>query len=176
MATSIPTATNVRSHLSTRRRPLQFLIAAATVISSVALTAVPASAAQTCTGRTDSNLCLFIDRRTDGNFTVHVGIDVHMPLDRAQEYVDDAGVPFTVWMRGDDGSLNEFLFRVPITALAASAESGLSADFETVVRGSALDEDRNSTDEVRAQVTLIDTDTNTVDAVYTSNRIVGNWP
>jgi hypothetical protein len=170
------TVADVRRGGRTKRRLGQLVIAAMAVPAAVALTAVPASAAQTCTGRTDSNLCLSIDRRADGNYNVHVGIDVHMPLWQAQEYVDDPGVPFTVWIRGDDGSPAEYLFRVPITALVATSESGLSADFDTVVSGSALDEDRGGTDEVRAQVTLTDTDTNTTTGVYRSNQIVGNWP
>jgi len=175
-ATATATAADVRPRRSTKRRLLQLLAATVVVPGAVAVTALPASAAQTCTGRTDSNLCLSIDRRTDGNYKVHVGIDVHMPLYQAQEYVDDAGVPFGVWIRGDDGNLNEYLVWVPITNLAATSESGLSADFDTVVSGRALDEDRGGTDEVRARVTLTDTDTNTTTGVYDSNRIIGNWP
>jgi hypothetical protein len=167
---------DVRPRSRTKRRLLQLLTATVVVPGALAVTAVPASAAQTCTGRTDSNLCLAIDRRTDGNYNVHVGIDVHMPLDQAQEYVDDAGVPFSVWIRGDDGNLNEYLAWVPITDLVATSGWGLSADFDTVVSGRALDEDRGGVDEVRARVTLTDTDTNTVTGVFDSNRIVGNWP
>jgi hypothetical protein len=169
-------ATDVRPRSRTKRRLLQLLTGTVVVSGAIALTAVPASAAQTCTGRTDSNLCLSIDRRPDGNYAVHVGIDVHMPLEQAQEYVDDAGVPFGVWLRGDDGYLNEYLAWVPITDLVATAESGLSADFDTVVSGRSLDEDHGGTDEVRARVTLVDTDTNTVTGVFDSNRLVGNWP
>ncbi len=95
---------------------------------------------------------------------------------QAQEYVDDAGVPFSVWLRGDDGYANEYLVWVPLTNLVATSESGLSADFDTVVPGYALDEDRGGVDEVRARVTLKDTDTNTVTGAYDSNRIVGSWP
>jgi hypothetical protein len=170
------TAADVRPRGRAKRRLAQLAIAAITVPGALALTAGPASAAQTCTGRADSNLCLSIDRRADGNYNVHVGIDVHMPLYQAQEYVDDVGVPFSVWLRGDDGKPAEYLFRVPITALVATSESGLSADFNTVVSGAALDEDRGGVDEVRARVTLIDTDTNTTTGIYDSNRIVGSWP
>jgi hypothetical protein len=160
------------------KRRLLRLVGAATAVAGIGtLTAAPASAAQTCTGRTDSNLCLSIDRRTDGRFNVHVGIDVHMPLDQAQEYVGDAGDPFIVRIRGEDsGRPAEFLFVVPITGLGASSESGLSADFDTIVSGSALDEDQGATDEIIAQVTLVDTDTNSVAGIFNSNRIVGNWP
>jgi len=151
------------------------------VCGAVALTAVPASAAQTCTGKTDSNLCFSINQRADGLFDVHVGIDVHMPLDEAQEYVDDVGEPpFTVWIRGDDGKPDRNLFSVPLTdgTLVATSGFGLSAEFDTVVEGRDLDEDPGGTDEVRAHVTLTDTDTG-IDAEgspFISNRLTGNWP
>jgi hypothetical protein len=107
---------DVRPGGRTKRRLLQLPIAAVAVCGAVALTAVPASAAQTCTGKTDSNLCFSINQRADGLFDVHVGIDVHMPLDEAQEYVDDVGEPpFTVWIRGDDGKPDRNLFSVPLT-------------------------------------------------------------
>jgi hypothetical protein len=171
-----PTAEDVRPRGRTKRRLLQLLIAAMAVFGAVGLSAGPASAAQTCTGAADSNLCFAINGVGSGNFAVHVGIDVHMSLEDAQEYIDDPGNPFVVWIRGDDsGSLNEFLFTVPITDLGASSGFGLSADFDIVVPGSWLNED-NGQDEVRAQVFLIDTDTNTTTATFVSNRIVGNWP
>jgi hypothetical protein len=172
-------AADVRPRGRTKRRLLQLPIAAMAVCGAVALTAAPASAAQTCTGKPDSNLCLSINQRPDGDFDVHVGIDVHMPLDRAQEYVDDVGDPFTVWIRAEDGDeLDENLFSVPITTLVATSESGLSADFDTVVEGRDLDEDTGGTDEIRAQVILTDTDTGTEDegSPFISNRLVGNWP
>ena len=168
-------ATDQRGQGRTRRRLAQLAMAGVVVPAALAVTSVPASAAQTCTGQPDSNLCLSIDRRADGNYSVRVGIDVHMPLWEAQEYVDDPGVPFSVWLRGDDGQPAEFLFHVPITALFATAESGLSADFDTVVSGRALDEDRGGIDEVRAQVRLIDTDTNITTRTLLSNRLTGDW-
>jgi hypothetical protein len=64
---------------------------------------------------------------------------------------------------------------MPLTDVGASSESGLSADFDLVVPGSWLNED-NGTDEVRAFVSLIDTDTNTIRNTFLSNQIVGNWP
>jgi hypothetical protein len=176
MAMTDQTAVYVPHRGRPRRRLLQLLIAATAVVGAVSLTAGPASAAQTCTGHADSNLCLAVNGVGNGTFAVHVGIDVHMSLEEAQEYIDDPGDPFVVWIRGDDsGSLAEFLFTVPRTDLGASAESGLSGDFDIVVPGSWLNED-NGTDEVRAQVFLIDTDTNTTTATFVSNRIVGNWP
>ena len=176
-----PTAASARSRGRAKRRLLLLPIAATAVIGAGALTAVPASAARRArAGRGgDSNLCLSIDRRTDGRYNVHVGIDVHMPLDRAQEYVDDAFDPFTVSIRGDDsGTLKEVLFGVPLTvpSLVATSENGLSADFDTIVTGSRLDEDHGDVDEIKARVILTDTDTNHIDGEFVSNRIVGNWP
>jgi len=175
-------AADVRSRGRAKRRLLQLPIAATAVLGAVALTAAPASAAQTCTGNPDSNLCFSINQRADGNFDVHVGIDVHMPLDKAQEYVDDEGDPFTVWIRGDDGTPDRNLFSVPITpgTLVATPGFGLSAEFDTVVEGRDLDEDPGDTDEIFAQVQLIDTDTNEEDkeegSPFISNRLTGNWP
>jgi hypothetical protein len=174
-------AADVRPRGSTKRRLLQLPIVAMAICSAVALTAAPASAAQTCTGKPGSNLCFSINQRADGNFDVHVGIDVHMPLDKAQEYVDDEGDPFTVWIRGEDGDVDQNLFPVPMTGTpVATAGFGLSAEFDTVVEGRDLDEDPGGTDEVFAQVQLIDTDTNKEDteegSPFISNVIVGNWP
>jgi hypothetical protein len=174
MAIIDQTAVTARPRGRTKRRLLQTVIAAAAVFGAVLVTAGPAAAIQTCTGRPEANLCFAIDGRPDGRFNVHVGIDVHMPLAEAQEYVDDAGNPLSAFVRGDDNA-SPFLFTVPITALGASAESGLSADFDITVPGSFLNED-NGTDEVRAVVTLVDTDTNTVRGTFLSNIIVGNWP
>jgi hypothetical protein len=176
MAIIDPTVVNVRPRGHTKLRLLQVMIAAAAVFGAVGLTAAPASAEQTCTGRPDSNLCLAINGLGNGTFAVHVGIDVHMSLEEAQEYVDDAGDPLFASIRGDDsGNVSQFLFSMPLTDVGASSESGLSADFDLVVPGSWLNED-NGTDEIRAFVSLIDTDTNTIRKTFLSNQIVGNWP
>jgi len=154
------------------RRTLRALAVTAATLGAVALTAGPASAETNCTGSGNATVCLGIDGVGGGRFAVHVGIDVHVSRAVAQEYLDDAGDPFTVWIKGDDG---EFLFRLPVTAMGATDLSGLSGDFDLIVPGTALNED-SGTDEIIAVVTLTDTDTNTVTATYTSGRIVGNWP
>jgi hypothetical protein len=174
-------AADVRPRGRTKRRLLQLPIVATAVCGAVALTAAPASAIQTCKPVPGSNLCLRIDQRADGDFDVHVGIDVHMPLDWAQEYVDDQGDPFTVWIRGEDGDVDQNLFSVPMTdgSLVATPESGLSAEFDRVVGGRDLDEDRGGRDEIFAQVQLFDTDTGEEakdeGSPFISNVIVGNW-
>ena len=159
-----------------RRWVTRTLAAGLAVVGIVGLTTAPASAAMTCTGRPDSNTCLWIDGIGNGLFRVHVGIDVHMSLAAAQEYIDDAGDPFSVVVFGDDGGgADQALFIVPLIALGASTESGLSGDFETVVPGSALNEDPGQADEIRARVLLIDTDLNRVTGTYLSNQLSGNW-
>lgn len=154
------------------------LVMSLAVVGGVGLTAVPASAAQTCTGRSDSNLCLAIDGLGNGVFRVHVGIDVHMSLAEAQEYIDDAGVPFRVTIFGDDGGgTDQALFDLPLTSLGASSGFGLSGDFDLNVTGNTLNEDPpGQEDEIRARVQLIDTDTNRVTATFVSNQLSGNWP
>ncbi|GIE76340.1 hypothetical protein Aph02nite_22900 [Actinoplanes philippinensis] len=150
---------------------------ATAVVASLAVTlgpmAAPAQAARTCTGQTDSNLCLWIDLQSNGVYRIHVGIDVrYLSLADAQEYIDDPGDPFRAYIIGRNGSAR---FIVPVVGLGASAESGLSGDFETYVSASALNENPNGQDELRAQVLLIDTDTNTVTKTFTSGKLFGNW-
>lgn len=162
-----------------RRRLVRGTLAAAMALGIVGgtmgATTGTASAAMRCTGARDSNVCLWVNGVGNGQFVVHVGIDFHISREDAQEYIDDAGDPFQVWIRGDDNGPAEFLFTVPMTAIGASDESGLSADFERTVPGSWLNEDAG-TDEVYAELTLTDTDTNTVTRVFKSPVIVGNWP
>lgn len=160
--------------MSTKRRLLRALLAVAMMLGIVAVTTGTASAVQKCTGATDSNVCLRIDGLGNNQFAVHVGIDYHISGAEAQEYIDDPGDPFIVWIRGVDNGPNEFLFRVPMTAISASDECGLCADFDRIVPGSFLNED-NGTDEVVAELTLRDTDTNTVVRVFYSPVITGNW-
>jgi hypothetical protein len=181
MTTIDPVAAGVRPVGRVKRRLLRMLIVVTAVLGAVGLTAGPASAAQNCKTVNNAFVCLAINRLDNGLFAVLVGIEVHMSVAEAQEYVDDPDDPFTVEIRGDDGNENspqlaEHLFTLPITGLGASDEFGLSADFERQdVQANWLNED-NGQDEIRALVTLIDTDTNTVTATYISGRIVGNWP
>src|SRR5882724_11275993 len=185
MAVIDPTAVNARSRRA-RRRLLRVLIAAVGVLGVVGSTAGPASAAQTCTGASDSNLCLAVDGLGGGLFRVHVGIDVHMSLADAQEYIDDPGDPFVVTIVADDGIVScpifcgtviPTLFQVPLTALGASSGSGLSGDFDIIVAGSSLDEDPpGQEDEIRAFVELWDRDTNRLIHRFMSNQLSGNWP
>jgi hypothetical protein len=159
----------------TKRRLPRALLAVAMTLGLVGAMAGTASAVQRCTGAADSNVCLRIEGVGNGLFAVHVGIDYHISGDEAREYIDDPGDPFTVWIRGQDNGPNEFLFTLPMTAIGASDEFGLGADFDLTVPGSWLNED-NGTDEIVAVLTLTDTDTNTVTRTFRSPVITGNWP
>ena len=158
----------------TRQRLSRLLLAVALMLGIIGATAGTASAAQVCTGARDSNVCLAIDGVGNNRYAVHVGIDYHISGAEAQEYIDDPGDPFTVWIRGYDNGPNEFLFRLPMTAISASNECGLCADFDLTVPGSWLNED-SGTDEIVAVLTLTDTDTNTVTRVFQSPVLTGNW-
>src|SRR6266542_84272 len=90
----------------------------------------PASAEMKCTGRPDSNVCLTITPTWDNrDYYVHVGIDVHMSLATAQRYVDQ-GSPLTAKIMGADPGADDFRFFMRVTDLGASADYGLSADFD----------------------------------------------
>jgi len=120
------------------------------------LMADPASAEQRCTGRPDSNVCLAIDTNSNqSTYFIHVGIDVHMSLQEAQAYVSQ-GRPFTVTMMGADTFDDDTLFNVPMSALGASAESGLSADFDVAVAQFSMDEDDSFFDDVDEVYASID--------------------
>ena len=160
-----------------RRRTGPILAAGLAFVGVVGLTAAPAYAAQTCRSTGNSVLCLAINGVGNGMFRVHVGIDVHMSVADAQEYIDDTGEPLRVLILGDDSGTDQALFTVPRTNLVASSGFGLSGDFDRTVPGSMLNEDPpGQEDEIRARVQLVDTDTNRVTATYVSNQISGNWP
>jgi hypothetical protein len=106
-----------------------FAVITAAVVGMIGLVATPAFASQTCTGQTRSNVCLAIWQLDNGNYLVHVGIDYHISQSDAQAIIDQPGDPFfTVAMSGSTS-----LFFIPETDIGASAESGLSADFDVTV-------------------------------------------
>jgi hypothetical protein len=138
---------------------LTALALTAGTIGALGATAAPAAADQQCTGRPEVNVCIDIFPVFDGrSFHIHVGIDVHMSQQAAQAYVDQ-GRPFTVTMMGSDPVDDDTLFNVPMSAIGASAESGLGADFDVAVAQFSLDEDDSifdDVDEVYARIVLRD--------------------
>ena len=171
---------------SRRRRLGMLAVALVGAVSAVGLGTGTASAASSCTINSERGVCLAVDGVGGGNFRVHVGVDVHMSLAEAQEYIDDPGDPFVVKIVADDGidscpilcgTVIPTLFFVPMTGLSASAERGLSGSFDITVPGSALNDDpAGEEDEIRAFVELWDRDTNRLTKRYMSNQISGNWP
>jgi hypothetical protein len=170
-----------RRRLARFRRPrrlVQVLIAVLAVAGATLVTAGPASAAMQCDYQVGLyNVCLSVNGVGNGMYNVHVGIDVHMSLADAQEYIDDPDDPLLAIIRGDDGGrIAEVLSYPRLVGLGASEESGLSADFDATIPGSVLDEDPGAGDEIRAQVRLTDTDTNTLTGEWITAVMVGNWP
>jgi hypothetical protein len=126
-------------------------------IGAIAMTAGPAAADQQCTGGRAANVCIDIVPVFNGqDYRIHIGIDAHMSLQQAEAYVAQ-GRPFTVTMMGSDPVDDDTLFTVPMTAIGASAESGLGADFDVTVATFSLDEDDSifdDVDEVYARIEL----------------------
>jgi hypothetical protein len=123
------------------------------------LMADPASAANACTTDDNAVVCLDINPNASRQtYFVHVGVEVHMSRQEAQAYVDQ-GRPFTVTMRGADPAFDDALFTVPNSAISATDEFGLSADFDVAVGRFALNEDDSffdDRDEVYADIDLFD--------------------
>jgi hypothetical protein len=179
-------ATAVAARSRSRKRWLRMLIVTLLgTVSAVGLGSGTASAAHSCAINAERGLCLEVNAVGDGNYTVHVGVDVHMPIAEAQEYIDDPGDPFVVTIVADDGidscpifcgTVVPNLFRVPVTHLSATSQRGLSGSFDITVPGSALNEDpAGQEDEIRAVVELWDRDTNRLIERYMSNQLSGNW-
>ncbi|SDX22749.1 hypothetical protein SAMN05421504_102732 [Amycolatopsis xylanica] len=131
--------------------------------SALVLTAVPSMAAQKCTGAAVANVCLAIDRLSNGEYAVHLGIDWHISKSDAAAIILGGG-PLTAEMIGDDAFSDDHLFTVPLTDAGASDASGLSIDFDRVVPASFLDEDDtpfDRVDEVFGRIRITDRRTNT---------------
>jgi len=147
----------------------QILTSTAAAAAAVVMTATPALAApsaaaalprQVCRGDGfGSSWCLFIERTSNGEFHVHLGIDVFMSRSDAQAIIDVPGDPFSARVLGRDSwpDSDDNLFNVPITVLGAADGVGLSSDFDTIVGGQFLDEDNvpgNRGDEVFGKITF----------------------
>jgi hypothetical protein len=145
----------------TLRRVGQLIAALALVTGLSVAKAGTATAANVgewaCNYNAQSNTCLFIANLGDHRYSVHVGIDVHMSQQDAQNIINGGSRP-TATLYGDDGHriTDQFLTNIPLTALSASSTSGLSAEFDIVVDQSLLNEDSgaNDVDEIIAQVAL----------------------
>jgi hypothetical protein len=148
----------------------QILTSTVAAAAALAMTATPALAApspsasalprQVCRGDGfGSSWCLFIERTTNGEFRVHLGIDVFMSRGDAQAIIDAPGDPFSARLIGRDSfpDTDDNLFNVPITILGAADGIGLSSDFDTVVGAQFLNEDNvpgNRGDEAFGKITF----------------------
>jgi hypothetical protein len=126
-----------------RRLARTLAIVTAATVGLITLVAAPAFADQRCTGQPASNVCLSIDRIDTDHYRVHLGIDFHISRDRAQAIIDAPGDPFNARIFGHarEPIGNQAMFNVGETDIGASAESGLSADFDTTVSRSDLNND-----------------------------------
>jgi hypothetical protein len=142
---------------ASRSRAKRFLLRALGIVlapvAGVALMVAPASAEQRCSGQPEVNVCLSITRLSNGEYAVRIGIDYRVSLSVAQQIIASGGISAAVW--GDDWD-DDIEFRVPRITWGASAESGLSADFDRVVPGHMLDEDpvAGDRDELYGKVTV----------------------
>jgi hypothetical protein len=153
------------------RRTLRVAAVPAVAIALLAgVMAAPAFAEPACGGKVDvSYTCLWIDPVQEG-YKIHIGIDVHMSQEDAQAILDAPGDPFRARLMGSDPLFDDELFTLRLTGQGASAESGLSADFDYVASRSQLNEDDDfldDVDDVFGKVDLVDPftgDTRTFDS------------
>jgi hypothetical protein len=88
------------------------------------------------------------------NFTVHIGIDVTMSRQDAQNIIDAPGQEFSATLYGEDPVFDDTLKAIPVTSSGAW-DGGLSAEFDTSATAELLDEDSSDpTDEIFARVRL----------------------
>jgi len=88
------------------------------------------------------------------DFTVHVGIDVNMSRQDAQNIIDAPGQEFSATLYGEDTFFDDTLKAIPVT-WSSAWEGGLSAEFDVYASAALLDEDSTDpTDEIFAKVKL----------------------
>jgi hypothetical protein len=153
--------------LLSRRKALgrnlaRMLVAMGLVVTATLATAGVASASgrlneQICRGETNRyTICLYITDDTQSPyshyFKVHVGIDVNMSQQDAQNIIDGGG-QITARMYGSDSFFDDNLQGVTLSWVSAW-EGGLSAEFDRSISGGVLDEDPEGEDEVYALVSL----------------------
>ena len=147
--------------------------AVAIAFGAVAATASAASAEQTCKVAPGYVNCFSITPMENNDYAVHLGIDVHMSRQDAQNIIDAPGEEFSAKVFGDDWNWDNALFNVPVT-WSAAGDSGLSAEFDIVVDGSTLDEDWEGTDELYGRITLFDP-RGGEDRTFTTNVLTGDF-
>jgi hypothetical protein len=148
------------------RLPARILLRAVLAVGLVAgaslATADAASAAgglheQVCGGQANRyTVCLYITDDPQSPYShyykVHVGIDVRMSQQDAQNIIDGGGA-INARMYGADAVFDDNLQGVTRSWVSAW-EGGLSAEFDRSISGGVLDEDPEGVDEVYARVSL----------------------
>lgn len=173
--------------LSTRR-----LVSAAAVVAGVLLpslitgqsaaaasTAPPAAVTASAAGaneltcKTEPNrytICFSITDITNGpHFTVHIGIDVAMSQQAAQDIINAPGEEFSAKLYGDDPLFDNAVKSIWVTSSWAW-EGGLSAEFDVGILAEQLDEDSDGgTDELYGLVKLYVPDSGVTRTFQTNN-------
>jgi hypothetical protein len=147
---------------SPARRVRRTVLAMGLVVAASIATAGAASASgrlneQICNGQSGRyTICLYITDDPQSpyshSFMVHVGIDVNMSQQDAQNIIDGGG-DITARMWGSDTVFDDNLQGVTRSWVSAW-EGGLSAEFDRSMSGGVLDEDPEGEDEVYALVSL----------------------
>jgi hypothetical protein len=145
----------------------------AVAFATVALTATTASAQSACRSQVGSVNCFSIDPVGNGDYKVHLGIDVDMSRADAQTFIDHPGEEFSAKLYGDDPVWDNALKNVPVT-WSAAWDGGLSAEFDVVLDRRVLDEDSDGRDELYSLIRLWDPRTNTT-RTFTTNVLTGSY-
>jgi hypothetical protein len=140
---------------ATMRRRLVQVVAALAIVTGLSVatagTAVAANVGEwACDYDDHHNACLYITNLGDNMYLVHVGVDIYMTQQDAQNIINSGFLP-TATLYGDDGSSLSFVTTVPLAGSPTAWSGGYSAEFDTVVSGSQLDED-DGVDEIVAKV------------------------
>jgi hypothetical protein len=139
-------------------RPLRALAATLAVTAASLLAAAPQASANTCNyDGVSFNACLRFDWAEYGYLRTHVGIDVFMPRQFAQQIVD-CGPHFSASLWGDDGANDQFILPLSLKpGWPAAGDSALGAEFGSPRLGPQLDEDPGADqDELYAKITFFD--------------------
>jgi hypothetical protein len=133
----------------------QSAASAATVPSPAATTSDHRIGDQVCHGETNRYVICFSITQigVSRGFNVHVGIDIYMSQQDAQNIIDAPGEEFSATLYGEDTIFDDKLKSIPVT-WSASWEQGLSAEFDTFASRDLLDEDWDGDDELYATVNL----------------------
>jgi hypothetical protein len=137
------------------RRAVPAMAGLAIASGALALTGSAASAdGPACRYDSQRNACLWVTETWPGSgfYAVHIGIDVYMNQEQANDILARGG-GFSAKVMGDDPSYDDLLFHLDVLSQGV-APHGLSAEFHTTVPGSWLDEDWDGRDELYATVVL----------------------